>query len=89
MFNLIERIILTITLFCTILLSYREIKLLIRIIQRGQGNVPRSLTIKRLLDVILVKLIALQPTWKIRLVPSLFHAFVVWGFLYYLLINVS
>ena len=87
MFYLIERIVLTIVLVFTIYLAFREVMLLKRIIKRGQGSVTDSLTLKRLINVILLKLFALQPTWKIRPIPSLFHAFVVWGFLYYLMIN--
>ncbi|HIQ08065.1 MAG TPA: 4Fe-4S dicluster domain-containing protein, partial [Anaerolineaceae bacterium] len=29
------------------------------------------------------------PTWKLRLWPTLFHAFVAWGFMYYVLVNLG
>jgi Fe-S oxidoreductase len=35
------------------------------------------------------KTITLQPTFKTRFLTSLFHAFVAWGFIYYLLINIG
>ena len=42
---------------------------------------------KRLLST-LWKTITLLPTYKIRLGPSILHAFVAWAFIYYLLVNV-
>jgi Fe-S oxidoreductase len=38
---------------------------------------------------VLPRLVALQPTFKIRLVPDLFHLLIAWGFLYFLLVNFS
>ena len=34
-----------------------------------------------------VKFISLQPTWKLRIGASFFHALIAWGFSYYLLVN--
>lgn len=88
MFTLPERIILTIALAVTFALAYQAVQKLARVIGSGKGKIDWSLARQRFLDVILLKLIVLKPTWKIRLVTSLFHAFVVWGFLYYLSVNV-
>src|SRR5690606_6824308 len=37
----------------------------------------------------LLKTVTLSPTFRLRLGPSLFHAFVAWGFMYYLLVNLG
>lgn len=88
MFTLAEKIILTVALAATVFAGYRAFVRLARIIHRGQGKIDWSLASRRLFDVLVQKLVVLRPTWKTRLIPSLFHAFVVWGFLYYLLINI-
>lgn len=59
-----------------------------RIVDRGQGSVDWRLVPKRLGDV-LAKVLFLQPVWRMRFWASLFHAFVVWGFTFYLLVNLG
>ncbi|MEA3440303.1 MAG: (Fe-S)-binding protein, partial [Chloroflexota bacterium] len=59
-----------------------------RIIQRGQGEIDWSLARKRIAGV-LGKTISLRPTFRIRIVPSLFHAFIAWTFMFYLLVNLA
>jgi Fe-S oxidoreductase len=59
-----------------------------RIVDRGQGSVDWRLVPKRLGDV-LAKVLFLQPVWRMRFWTSLFHAFVVWGFTFYLLVNLG
>ncbi len=61
---------------------------IVRIIGRGQGIVDWSLAQKRL-AIALGKTISLQPTFRLRLGPSVFHALVAWGFMYYLLVNLG
>jgi Fe-S oxidoreductase len=43
---------------------------------------------RRLADV-LVKTVALTPVWRKRFWASLFHAMVVWGFLFYVFVNIG
>lgn len=59
-----------------------------RTILRGQGKPDLGLARKRLVSA-LFKVAILQPTFKIRFWPSLFHGLIAWGFLYYLLINLG
>jgi Fe-S oxidoreductase len=59
-----------------------------RVIARGHGSVDWSAAPGRLLDVA-VKFVGLTPLWRTRLMASLFHAFVAWGFTFYLLVNVG
>ncbi|HJS29411.1 MAG TPA: heterodisulfide reductase-related iron-sulfur binding cluster [Anaerolineales bacterium] len=57
-----------------------------RIISRGQGQVDWSVAPGRIGGV-LEKAGLFQPVWRLRFWPSLFHALVAWGFIYYLLVN--
>jgi len=68
--------------------AYRAILRLVQIISAGQGKPDWSLIPKRLWQTI-VKSLSLQTVWRLRPIPSLFHALVAWGFTYYLLINLN
>lgn len=63
---------------------------IVAIVQRGRGGAQISLPnfFARAWDAIL-KSLTLSPTWKIRFGASLMHAFVVWGFMFYLLVNLG
>lgn len=61
---------------------------IIRVIGRGSGKPDWRLVPKRALDV-LVKVTALTPVWRVRFLASLFHAMVVWGFMFYLFVNIG
>jgi Fe-S oxidoreductase len=87
MLTLPEKILFALAVLATLYAAYHAVARLVRIIGRGRGRPDWKLAQKRLLDVILVKFVGLQPTWKLRLGSSLFHAFVAWGFTYYLLVN--
>jgi Fe-S oxidoreductase len=88
MLTLPERIIFAVAVLASLYAAWKVGERIIRTIARGQGNVDWSLAGKRLLSV-LAKTLTLQPTFKTRFLTSLFHAFVAWGFIYYLLINVG
>ncbi len=59
-----------------------------RVINRGQGKVDWRVVPKRLVRV-LVGTVVLAPVWRMRHIASLFHGFVAWGFVYYLLVNIG
>jgi Fe-S oxidoreductase len=86
MLTLPEKIIFVVSVLITIGLALRVIERIYRTILRGHGKIDWRLVPKRLVAV-LAKTISLQPTFKIRLLPSLFHALVSWGFMFYLLVN--
>ena len=83
----VEKILLILAVIASAGAAYLAATRIIRTIQRGQGKFDWQIVKKRLGSV-LVKTITLQPTFKIRLLPSLFHALIAWGFIYYLLVNV-
>jgi Fe-S oxidoreductase len=88
MLTLPERIIFALAVLASLIAVWRVGSRIVRTIARGQGKVDWSLAGKRLVTV-LAKMISLQPTFKTRFLTSLFHAFVAWGFIYYLLINIG
>ncbi len=84
----VEKILFTLAVIATLYAAGRAIERLVRIIGRGHGKVDWSVVPRRLIEVI-ARMVTLQPTWRVRLGPSLFHAFVAWGFMYYLLVNLG
>lgn len=88
MLTLLEKIIFVLAALASLYAAFRVSDRIIRTIRRGRGQVDWSLVRKRLLAV-LAKTISLQPTFRLRLGPSLFHAFIAWGFMYYLLVNLG
>jgi Fe-S oxidoreductase len=59
---------------------------IVKVIGRGQGKVDWSIVPGRVGEV-LEKVGLFLPVWRLRFWPSLFHALVAWGFIYYLLVN--
>jgi Fe-S oxidoreductase len=84
----IEKIIFLLAALATLYAAFRVSERIIKIITRGKGKPDWTLARKRLFSV-LVKTVTLQPTFRLRLGPSLFHAFIAWGFMYYLLVNLG
>jgi len=81
-----ETILFFIALAGSLYFAFRIAERIYRILRRGQGEIDMGVARKRLFST-LAKTITLQPTFRIRLVPSLFHAFIAWAFIYYLLVN--
>src|SRR5262245_21944809 len=88
MLTLIEKILFALATVISLYYTYRGVQRIAKNISGGQGKIDWSLTWKRMRDLI-VKVIFFQPVFRFRLGPSLFHAFVGWGFFVYLLINLS
>ena len=86
MLTLWEKILFTLALLATAYAAWQAIVRLVRIIGRGQGQPDWALARRRVVDALL-KTITLRPTWKMRPLPTLLHAFVAWGFMYYVLVN--
>ena len=86
MLTLPEKIVFIVVVLISLYAAYRVIDRIIHIIRRGQGEVDWSIARKRL-RVVLKKTITLQPVFRLRFWPSLFHALVAWGFIYFLLVN--
>ncbi len=88
MLTLIEKILFVLAVLASGYAVYLASRRIIGIISRGHGKPDWNLAVKRLVSV-LFKVATLQPTFKIRLLPSLLHGLVAWGFIYYLLVNLG
>ncbi|MEE9188750.1 MAG: (Fe-S)-binding protein, partial [Anaerolineales bacterium] len=88
MLTTIEKIIFIVAILLSTYAAYRVSLRIIRVIGRGQGSVDWSVIPNRLIEVIF-KTGTFQPVFRFRILPSLFHAFVGWAFIFYLLVNVG
>jgi Fe-S oxidoreductase len=86
MLTLPERIIFSLFVLLSLYLSSRAVWRIIRIIQRGHGQPDWKVLWHRLLSIP-ARIITFQPLFRFRFLPSLFHALVGWGFLYYVIVN--
>ncbi len=88
MLTLPEKIIFILAAALTGWLTWRAVQQIIAIITKGQGRPDWSLARKRL-GRVLVEILTWRPLIKFRRTTSLFHAFVGWGFTFYLLVNLG
>lgn len=88
MLTTIEKIIFILAAAASAYATSIAVRRIVAVIGRGRGKPDWSLVPKRLLDVF-VKTFVLTPVWRARFWASLFHALVVWGFMFYMLVNVG
>lgn len=88
MLTLIEKILFPLALAASLVVAYQGGRRIVHNISSGHGKPDWKLAQKRLINIVFLKYLGLQPTWRLRFIPSLFHALVAWGFTYYLLVNV-
>ena len=86
MLTLIEKIIFLLAVAASGYGAYLTVRRIIAIIKRGRGQ-PDWQIARRRAGAVLAKTITFQPVFRARFLPSLFHALVGWGFIYYLLVN--
>jgi Fe-S oxidoreductase len=83
-----EKIIFVLAVLGTLFLVWRIFLRIAGTIRRGQGKIDWSVVPERLFEVA-AKVISFQPVFRFRFWPSLFHGFVAWAFIYYLLVNLG
>ena len=88
MLTLIEKIVFVLLALAAIAAAVREADRIRRIIGRGHGRPSLDRLPERAAQAA-AKAAVFQPTWRVRLVPSLLHAFVGWAFIFYLLVNLG
>jgi Fe-S oxidoreductase len=86
MLTLVEKILFALAVVVSLYFTWRGVERIIKMISRGQGRPDWSLAWKRLGQVVL-KVGTFQPVLRFRLVPSIFHVMIGWGFLYFVLVN--
>lgn len=84
----VEKIIFLLAVLASVAAAFKAAERIFKIIRRGASKPDLKLIPQRLVSV-LIKVTSLQPTFKIRLLPSLMHAFIAWGFMFYLLVNLG
>jgi Fe-S oxidoreductase len=82
-----EKIIFAILALATMVAVYYAVRRLARLIGAGSGKPDWKVAPKRLWKVF-SRIAIFQPVFRARFWPSVFHALVGWGFLYYLFVNV-
>jgi Fe-S oxidoreductase len=88
MLALPERIIFALAILLSLSLSFLAARRIVHIIQRGHGHLDWTVLRHRLLSVP-AKIVIFQPLLRFRLLPSLFHLLIGWGFLYYVIVNLG
>jgi Fe-S oxidoreductase len=88
MLTLAEKVIFGLAALLSLAAALWVARRIARTIGRGEGRPDWGVIPKRLLAV-LVKTGTLAPTFRLRLGPSLFHAMVAWGFIFFLLVNLG
>ncbi|HCC78817.1 MAG: [Fe-S]-binding protein [Chloroflexi bacterium GWB2_49_20] len=87
MLQLVEKILFACAVAATLVLAWFAVKRLVGLISGGQGKPDWKIIPRRLVKVLL-KVGTFQPVFRFRLLTSIFHALVGWGFGFYLLVNV-
>jgi Fe-S oxidoreductase len=88
MLTLPERIVFALAVLLSLYATFQAGRRIIRIILRGHGRPAWSVLRNRLVSVP-ARIITFQPLFRFRFLPSLFHALVGWGFLYYVIVNIG
>jgi len=88
MLSLIEKILFAIATIVSLYFTYRGVMRIAGQISSGKGKIDWSLLPKRIGELI-KKTVFFQPVFRLRLTPSILHAFIGWGFFTYLLVNLT
>ena len=88
MLTLVEKILFVIAVLLSLYFTWTGVQRIIKIIARGQGKPDWALLRKRVWEVAL-KVGTFRPLFRFRLGPSLVHALIGWGFLFFLLVNLA
>ncbi len=83
-----EKIIFILAVIVSLYATSRAVWRIIRILRRGHGRPDWSLIKRRIISVP-ARIISFQPVFRFRLLPSLFHGLVGWGFIYFVLVNIG
>ncbi len=87
MLTLVEKILFIVAVGVSLYFTWRGVHRIVAIISSGQGGPDWSVARRRVAEVFF-KVISFQPVFRFRFFPSLFHALIGWGFLFFLLVNV-
>jgi len=86
MLTLVEKILFIVAIILSLYFTWRGVRRIIAVISSGHGRPDWRLARQRLAGTFF-KIVTFKPVFHFRLLPSLFHALIGWGFLYFLLVN--
>jgi len=82
----IEKVVFVLAVVASLYLTYITFRRMVMVVMRGQGELYLDNLPRRILAG-LGALFTFRPVFKTRLVSSLFHGLVGWGFIFYFLVN--
>ena len=88
MLTLTEKILFAIATIASLYFTYRGADRIVKLISSGQGKPDWKAAIKRIPQAF-VKVISYQPVFRFRLWSSILHALIGWGFLVFVVVNLS
>ncbi|MBI2757625.1 MAG: (Fe-S)-binding protein [Chloroflexi bacterium] len=88
MLTLIEKILFAAAVLVSLYFTWRGVERIIKNISSGGGRPDWKAALKRIPEVF-ARVISFQPVFRFRFWPSLLHALIGWGFLVFLLVNLS
>jgi Fe-S oxidoreductase len=88
MLTTIEKILFALAVILSLYFTYRGADRIIKLIASGGGKPDWKAAFHRIPGVF-AKVISFQPVFRFRFWPSLLHALIGWGFLVFLLVNLS
>ena len=88
MLTLTEKILFAIATIASLYFTYRGVDRIVKLISSGQGKPDWKAAFKRIPQAF-AKVISFQPIFRFRLWPSILHALIGWGFLVFLVVNLS
>jgi Fe-S oxidoreductase len=88
MLTLLEKIIFGLAVLVSLSLTGLAVNRIIRIIKRGHGRLDWKVLRHRLFTIP-ARIITFQPLFRFRVITTLFHVLIGWGFLYYTIINLG
>jgi Fe-S oxidoreductase len=86
MLTLPEKILFVIAVILALYAAYRAGNRIVRTIRRGRGQVDWE-AVKEQFVKGMLNFLTFRPVFRLRFWPSLFHGFIGWAFIYYLLVN--
>ncbi|MCB0184941.1 MAG: hypothetical protein KDE31_11780, partial [Caldilineaceae bacterium] len=89
MLSFAEKIVFVVLAVGALAYAWYDFKHVYLVIRRGDGTLPSRAAVQERVKTALVQWLTLAPTWKLRPLTSLLHAFIAWGFIFYLLVNVA
>ncbi len=84
----VEKILFFLAVVVSLYYTYRGVRRIVNLIGSGYGR-PDWKSAWRRIPNVLWRVVTFQPVFRFRFWPSLFHALIGWGFLVFLMINLS